>query len=226
MNTTAYIKPLKHAFEELSDANRALAMTRYMLNHFEFFGIMADDRRTCFKAFIQQSTQLTNEEDVIEVAIEMWNQPQREFHYCAIEFLIAYKKLFSASFISTIEKLIIENSWWDTVDTVNSKLIKPHFTKFPEQIHAYTEKWNESNNMWLQRSSIIFQNKWKEKTNTLVLEKYILRHAHSKEFFIRKAIGWALREYSAIDAKWVLTFVETHQLSGLSKREAIRNIKL
>jgi 3-methyladenine DNA glycosylase AlkD len=226
MNTRVYIESLQQAFKELADVNRAQAMSKYMLNHFEFFGIMSDDRRACFKAFMEQRTKLSNEQDVIEVAIEMWSQQQREFHYCAIEFLFAHKKLFSASFISTIEKLIIENSWWDTVDTINSKLIKPHFTKYPEQIILYTQRWNESNNMWLQRSSIIFQNKWKEKTNPALLEKYILTHTSSKEFFIRKAIGWALREYSAINPKWVLNFVETHQLSGLSKREAIRNIKL
>jgi 3-methyladenine DNA glycosylase AlkD len=226
MNTTEYILPLRQAFEALADAERAAVMSKYMLNHFPFYGIMTTDRRACFKSFMQESGKLKNETEVMEVALELWNQEQREFHYCAIEFLIAYKKIFSSSFIHMIEKLIMEHSWWDTVDTVNSKLIEPHFKKFPEQIVPYTQKWNESENMWLQRSSIIFQNKWKQKTNPALLEKYILKHTSSKEFFIRKAIGWALREYSAINPTWVLDFVEAHEMSGLSKREAIRNIKL
>jgi 3-methyladenine DNA glycosylase AlkD len=164
-------------------------------------------------------------QNVIEkLAKELFAMPQREFHYCAIELLIANKKNWTAELIDLFELMIVNNSWWDTVDYVSSHLVAPYFKKFNQEKNKITKRWNQSDNMWLQRVSIIFQNKYKKETNEKLLTDYIVRHTDSKEFFIRKAIGWALREYAYTNSDFVIEFVQTHDMSNLSKREALKNI--
>ena len=126
--------------------------------------------------------------------------------------------------INLMEYMIVKKSWWDTVDHAASDLTGPYFKLFPEQIIKITGRWNGSDNFWLQRSSIMFQKKYRKDTDTLLLSKYILLHTDSKEFFIQKAIGWALREYGKTDQAWVKRFVQQNKLSPLSKREALKSI--
>jgi 3-methyladenine DNA glycosylase AlkD len=108
------------------------------------------------------------------------------------------------SSIKLIEYCLQQKSWWDSVDGIASDWLGPYFKLFPEQIVPVTSQWNKSKNMWLQRSSIMFQKAYKKDTDTTLLSRYILNCAHSKEFFIQKAIGWALREYSKTDPEWVI----------------------
>jgi 3-methyladenine DNA glycosylase AlkD len=120
--------------------------------------------------------------------------------------------------------MVTHQSWWDSVDSLNSFVISKFFIMFPEEIESTTSKWNQSSNKWLQRMSLLFQLTYKKKTNTTLLTKYIEHCELDKEFFIQKAIGWALRAYAYTDAKWVIQFVKTHpQLSNLSKREALKH---
>jgi len=123
--------------------------------------------------------------------------------------------------------MITHQSWWDSVDSTNSFVISKFFLKFPEQIEITTSKWNNSSNKWLQRMSLLFQLTYKAKTNTALLTEYIENCQLEEDFFIRKAIGWALRAYAYTDAKWVIQFVKSHpQLSKLSKREALKHEKV
>ena len=123
-----------------------------------------------------------------------------------------------------MEWMITHNSWWDSVDSTNSNVISKFFLKYPEHIAAYTLKWNRSNNNWLKRMSILFQLTYKKNTNTVLLAAYIENAINEEDFFIRKAIGWALRAYAYTDPKWVIHFVKAHpNLSPLSKREALKH---
>jgi 3-methyladenine DNA glycosylase AlkD len=120
--------------------------------------------------------------------------------------------------------MITHNSWWDSVDSTNTHVIGKFFLTYPEFINEYTFKWNCSSNKWLQRMSILFQLMYKAQTNTTLLTEYIEYTQLEEDFFIRKAIGWALRSYANTDAKWVVKFVKSHpQLSNLSKREALKH---
>jgi len=123
-----------------------------------------------------------------------------------------------------MEYCIIHKSWWDSVDHIASECLTDYFKIFPEQIFPVTSTWNTSNNMWLQRSSIMFQKAFKQKTDTALLSQYIINRKDSKEFFIRKAIGWALREYSKTNPAWVKQFVKENKLHSLSEREALKNL--
>ena len=120
--------------------------------------------------------------------------------------------------------MITHNSWWDSVDSTNSFVISKYFLQFPEAIEPVTSKWNQSSNKWLQRMSLLFQLLYKDKTDTILLSKYIEYTQLEEDFFIRKAIGWALRAYAYTDPKWVKNFVKIHpQLSNLSKKEALKH---
>jgi len=220
---SAYIKPLIAEFEANANTIKAKKMEAYLLNKFSFYGVMTTERRLILKHFYLSSKKLSWQQ-AQEVSMLLWKQRNRELHYCAIEFIAFYKKETDENFIKVIEQFIVENSWWDSVDGTYSHLLRNYFTKFPEQVQAYTDKWNKSNNIWLQRMSIIFQLKSKDNTDTLILSKHIVHCANSKEFFVQKAIGWALREYAKTNPSWVKMFVTQNKLPALSKREAIKNL--
>ena len=101
----------------------------------------------------------------------------------------------------------------------------PYFTRFPQEISAYIPVWSRSGDLWLERTAILFQLKYRLDTNTQLLESCMVPHHGSKEFFHRKAIGWALREYSKYNPNWVEDYLNRHELSGLSRREAIKWIE-
>ena len=127
--------------------------------------------------------------------------------------------------IEFIEFMIVNKPWWDTVDWVASHHAGTYFKMFPHLIREKTGAWMNSENIWLQRSALLFQLKYKRHTDEKLLFDYILKLKDSKEFFIRKAIGWALREYSKTAPESVVHFVETTELSGLSRREALKWLK-
>jgi len=120
--------------------------------------------------------------------------------------------------------MITHKSWWDTVDLIATKLVGEYFRIFPDQRGRYVEKWIASNNIWLQRTSIIFQLNYKEELDKEFLAYVINSLTGSKEFFINKAIGWILRQYGRTNPGWVIDFANKTRLNSLSRREALRNI--
>jgi len=120
------------------------------------------------------------------------------------------------------EFMITHKSWWDTVDLVATKIAGTALSASPELIPAYADRWISSENIWLNRSALLFQLKFKKATGTNLLFSYILKCASMHEFFIRKAIGWALREYSKTTPDLVRTFVESQKLSPLSRKETLK----
>lgn len=145
-------------------------------------------------------------------------KPEREFQYLAIDYMDEVKKLFTPDDMKNIEKLLITKSWWDSVDAIN-KTVGYIAMKYPEVKEDVLLKWIESENIWLNRVSIIFQLKYKEKTDTEFLSKAILHNSQTEEFFINKAIGWALRQYSKTNREWVKNFIQQNPLQPLSVKE-------
>lgn len=217
-----YFLPLQELFELEADKNEALKARAYLLNQFEHYGIKTPVRRTLCKTYFKEN-QLTDINELTSITKACFQHPYREFHHAGIELYAFHKKLWNKQTVKTIEFGLLHQSWWDSVDTIASDWIHPYFKLYPEQIHPVTEKWNLSSNMWLQRSSIMFQKFRKKDTDTTLLSKYIRRCSGSKEFFIQKAIGWALREYGKINPEWVIGFVANNRLAPLSKREALKN---
>ncbi len=219
-----FIKSLETAFKEKSNLENAFAMAKYMRNHFSFFGIKTDDRRNIFKDIWKE-----NKEEIAanprEIALELYSKPQREFHYCAIEILIKQLKgNYKKEDLQLIEKLIIRNSWWDSIDTIAKNILGEYLLEYPLETGKVIGRFSNSENMWLNRSAILFQLGYKEKTNFEILKLECEKHKNSTEFFIQKAIGWALREYAKTNPEAVRSFVASTNLKNLSKKEALKNI--
>jgi 3-methyladenine DNA glycosylase AlkD len=220
-----------HSFHKLlidkltrsENSENAKAMKAYMRNQFDFLGIPTPERRTILKESIK-SDALKDPHLLQEIVIELWNMPQREYQYCAIEILLFYKKLWTRETIKVIEFCLTAKSWWDTVDPLAYDCAGTYFKFFPDKINSITYSWNSSANLWLQRSSLLFQKSYRKDTDLVILSTYILHVASSKEFFIQKAIGWVLREYAKTNAEWVIEFVNKNKLAPLSQREALKHL--
>ncbi len=218
-----YLTAIKKIYAANGDATNAKGAKAYLLNQFEFYGIKTPLRREICKAFYKANP-IKDHNELSTLIKACFAEPQRELHYFAIELLGHHKKMWSKKTLPLIEWMIIHKSWWDSVDSTNSNVIGKFFLTYPELIEEYTYKWNRSSNKWLQRMSILFQLMYKEKTNTTLLADYIEYCQSEEDFFIRKAIGWALRSYAKTNAKWVILFIKAHpQLSNLSKREALKH---
>jgi 3-methyladenine DNA glycosylase AlkD len=218
-----FVKAIQKYFQLHANPELAVGMKAYMLHQFEFLGIKAPLRDQLTNTYLK-SNSLENGEALELVVKELWTLPQREFQYFAIDVFKKHKSLWTANSIHLIEYCISEKSWWDSVDGIASEWLGTYFIQFPRLVPKIPNKWNKSDNMWLQRSSILFQKAYKVHTNQELLSKYILHCKDSQEFFIRKAIGWALREYSKTNPVWVSQFVAKNTLSNLSVREALKRI--
>lgn len=218
-----YIYPLAERYRAQANPAYANAMSWYMRYQFDYFGIRQPQRRVIDKQFVKEYG-LPSMKLLEEVVPELWQQTERDFQYFAIELAAACKYYTHEHSIQLIEALITQRSWWDTVDAISSVLVAPYFKQFPEKSHEITQKWIESDNIWLQRTAITFQRKYKQKTDRELLFALIRRRAASKEFFVQKGIGWALREYAYVYPDVVREFVESEPLAKLSKREALKRI--
>ena len=218
-----YLVPLKKEFEQNRDEALAVRMKQYMKGQYTYFGIPSPLRRDILREFLKVYG-LPKVDDINMITKDCWDQPEREFQYFIMEILGKMARRAEPDRIDLYEYISVNKSWWDTIDYIASNLVGVHFQKYPEQIKPQTEKWMDSENMWLQRISLLFQLKYKAKTDVELMSRYIERLLGSKEFFINKAIGWILREYSKTNAEWVLNYVNENKnlLSGLSYREALK----
>lgn len=220
----SFITDLEVAFHQNASEKEAIPMANYMKNHFTFFGIKSTPRR----AITKEISKLYKEEIALnfrKITWELFTKNEREYHYSAMEILIKeLKGKNQKSDILLIEKWITTNSWWDTVDLLAKYLLGNYLIQFPEETQQIINRFSASENMWLNRSAILFQLDYKTRTNTELLFQLCENHAHSKEFFIQKSIGWALREYAKTNPDAVTYFVAKTDLKPLSKREALKNL--
>jgi len=224
MATPVYLHYLEKSFAASANMAEAVKMKKYMKDRFEFYGVKSPERKELY-TLQKQNFGLIPSDQRTEIIKWCWNSPQREWQYFAMEFLNKQARKADRDCIDLYEFLIVNKSWWDTVDFIAANLVGTYFKKYPDQIPEITKKWMNSQNMWLQRTCVLYQLKYRDNTNTDLLESFIEPLANSKEFFIRKAIGWALREYSKTNPAYVVEFVENNQLSGLSQREALKWLK-
>ena len=216
---------LKQQLRDNAQPEKAVQMQAYMKMSQPFYGVAAPERKLLFKEAKQRFT-ISTQEEYEDTVIALWRGSHREEQYQALMVAEQFKAFRNVESVSLYEQLLHSATHWDTVDwiaiTLAGLLIKDN-----KQLEHHLLHWREDANFWLRRAAIIAHIKHKQKTNLPLLAETILMLAHEKEFFIRKAIGWALREYSKTDKSWVVTFVDTHQntLSGLSQREALKIIR-
>ncbi len=218
-----YTESLRALYMQHRNPETALGMEKYMKNKFKAFGIKRPQRDIINKEF-QALNGFPPQNQLYEVVKLLWEMPEREMQYYAMELLFRFRKKIKEEDINCYENIITSKSWWDTIDFIAANLVGYYFKNFPEQIPIITSKWMASGNIWLQRTCILFQLKYKKETAPALLFSFIEPLTSSKEFFIQKAIGWALREYAKTNAQAVIDFVNSTPLKPLSKREALRRI--
>lgn len=214
---------LEAKFKESADPERAFQMKKYMKDRYPFFGIQANPRRAICSEFLKEYG-LPEKEILFDVILQLWEKEEREFQHFGAELANRFKKNIKEIDLEIFRWMLVHKSWWDTVDFIASNLVGNYFRVFDQQAETVMNDWLESGNIWLQRTTLIFQLKYKKATDVKLLSLQINALKHSKEFFIRKAIGWSLREYSKTDPVWVSDFVSKTQLSPLSTREAMKRI--
>ena len=208
-----YEEMIQHKNEE-----QAQKMSKYMLNKFEYIGIKTPERRKIFKNFFSK---YKNEEKIDwEFVNKCWENKHREFQYVAADYLKNMKDKLTIDDIPKFKQLILKKSWWDTIDnldmTIGALALKD------SNVNKILLEWSLDENIWLKRIAIDHQLLRKEKTNTELLEKILKNNLGQTEFFINKAIGWALRDYSKISPEWVKNFIEENKenMAKLSIKEA------
>ena len=217
-----YIEQLEAAFIHHSNGEIAVQQKAYMRHQFNYFGLKSPVRKEIQKPFLRKE-KLPPKEELDSLVKKFWIKPQREFQYFAMELANKYKRQFTEEDILLFEWMVIHKSWWDSVDYIAAHLMGDYFNMFPAKRDAIVDTWLNSGNIWLQRSSLLFQLFYKNNLDTDFLVHVINPLLGSDEFFINKAIGWILRQYSKTNPRWVMDFVsKTPQLHPLSKREALK----
>ena len=218
------VDELRAELERVAVAAHAAPMAAYMQDKFTFLGVKTPARRVASRPLITASKRL-EPDDVIELAGRLRAQPEREFHYVASDLLKANDRRLRADHIDAMERFITTDSWWDTVDALASPTVGTLVLTHPE-LGDVMDDWIDSPDVWLARTAIIHQLRFGDRTDAVRLFAYADARAADTEFFIRKGIGWALRQYARVAPDEVRAFVDARRdrLSGLTVREATKHL--
>lgn len=209
---------IKDKFEQIEDENKAESMEKYMRNQFRFYGVPSPKRREVYKEFIkEEKMNKTIDWDFLD---KCYKDEHREFQYLVLDYLIALNTYLTYEDIPKITNYIKVKQWWDTIDFLNK--IIGNIGLRDSRVNSLLLKWSEDEDIWVRRLAINHQLGRKEKTNIALLEEIITNNFGSDEFFINKAIGWSLRDYSKVNPEWVRVFTNRYsdEMSNLSIREA------
>lgn len=218
-----FIKAIYPSLIDLGDHKRAIGAQAYMKDIAPFIGVATPERRALVKQ-IAKTLPMPTSVELGTTAQKLWKLDEREFHYVACDLIDIHWKVADKNFLADhVEDLIVSKSWWDTVDSLGSVAISPLTDKHGcEKLIA---QWNKSSNMWLNRAAIQHQRGRKYETDVKLVLQYCDDHSDSKEFFIVKAIGWALRDIAKVDPRAVREFLKSHpDLRRVAVREAERGL--
>ncbi|MFE3498042.1 DNA alkylation repair protein [Streptomyces sp. NPDC059175] len=206
-----------------ADAHRAQGSAAYMKGVAPFLGIRTSDRRALSRSVLDGTPQ-PEEADCTAVALRCWQLPEREYHYFAVDYLRRYVGRCTPGFLPVVRYLITTVPWWDTVDALAAHVVGP-LVAADEELVAAMDEWIGDEHLWTARTALLHQLRYKEATDAERLFRYCLRQSGHPDFFIRKAIGWSLREYAKTAPDAVRCFVgdARDRLSPLSVREALKN---
>src|SRR5262249_16703771 len=187
-------------------------------------GITAPEQRVLMRAVLAGLPRPT-EEDLHDIALACWARDEREYQYFAVRLLRGNVRACGAGFLETVRLLITTKPWWDTVDELAAHVVGPLVARYPTLVHTM-DAWCADVDVWLIRSAILHQTRYRDATDRERLFRYCAAQAGHRDFFVRKAIGWALREYAHTDPDSVRAFLARcgDQLSPLSVREASKHL--
>ena len=208
--------------EENRNELLAESMSKYMQDKFRFLGVRGATRTEIYKKYFPDARKTkTIDWDFVE---NCWNKEEREFQYVVVYYLKAMQKFLKREDISRLKYLIVTKSWWDTVDLL-AKVIGSLIIRIKGYDQIMLE-WSKDSNIWLRRVAILYQLSLKDKVDKQVLDRILENNLGDNEFFINKAVGWALRDYSKYNPEWVREFIKKNKdnMANLSIREASKYI--
>ncbi|WP_369167591.1 DNA alkylation repair protein [Streptomyces sp. R28] len=218
------LERLTAAYAAMADPERAATAQAYMKDVAPFLGIPTPERRALSRTVLA-GTPRPDETDCTAVALRCWQLPEREYHYFAVDYLRRHVGRCSSGFLAVARHLVTTVSWWDTVDALAAHVVGGLVAADPS-LTADMDAWIVDDDLWVARTALLHQLRYKERTDTRRLFAYCLRQSGHPDFFIRKAIGWCLREYAKTDPEAVRAFLvrERGRFAPLSVREALKNI--
>lgn len=224
MPTTA-IEYVQEALAARADSSKAAGMQAYMKTDMPFYGVQKAGRTEVLRRLVADYPPADRQE-YESLVLGLWALPHREEKYLALGVARAQQRFIVPASLPLYRRLITDGAWWDFVDEIATKLVRHLVTVYPREIWPEVDRWVDDDDMWLRRSAVLSQVGAKGDTDTERLFRFCLRLAHEKEFFIRKAIGWALRDHAWHDPEAVAAFIREHGkvLSPLSHREATKHI--
>lgn len=217
---------VQSALAAAADPEKAPRMQAYMKTDMPFYGVQKPGRVPILRHIVKEFSPASADE-YTKIVLALWQLPNREEKYLALGYAGRFKEYITPERIPLFRRLIVEGAWWDFVDEVATSLVRHLIIEFPSETWPQIDPWIDDGDMWIRRSVIICQVGAKEHTDADRLFAFCKRRMHEKEFFIRKAIGWSLREYAKTEPEAVAGFINENleSLSGLSYREGSKHIK-
>ena len=220
------IKYITNTLNDNKNSKDAIQMQRYLKTTMPFYGVKSPILNTIVND-VNNLHLISNQEEYNSVIMDIWNLSHREEKYISIKLARKWKKYITLEALTVYEKMIREGQWWDFIDPISQGLIGILLMNNRFKMNKILDKWIKDENLWIRRSAILAHLKHKKNTDYKKLFEYCLKCAHEKEFFIQKAIGWVLREFSKTEPEIVYAFIQDNErvLSNLSKREGMKYIK-
>jgi len=222
---TAIADTISTLLSEQADPEKSAKMAAYMKTTMPFYGVQAGQRTALMRPLWPQ-IQVASHLDYETLILTLWKRPHREEKYIAIRIARRFRNFIDFQSLPLYERLIREGAWWDFVDDIASNLVGGALAKNPDATWPVLDAWINDDNMWIRRTAILAQLRRKEKTDEETLFRYCLTCADEKDFFIRKAIGWTLRQYADTNPAAVREFLNHHgqHFSPLTIREASKRL--
>jgi len=225
MDTQALIEVVRSELAAAANPAKAGPMAAYMKTDMPFYGVQKAGR-TPIMGRLKREFFPQDRDEYDEAVLALWHLPHREEKYLAIGYARSFDGFIGTASMPLYEQIITEGAWWDFVDEAAGQLVGRVLFKERVLTEPGIRSWISADDMWLRRTAIICQLKHKTDTDTVLLDAACTANLTDTEFFIRKAIGWSLREYAKTNPDWVKSYVEQHRtdLSGLSYREATKHL--
>jgi 3-methyladenine DNA glycosylase AlkD len=228
LTSPQFVRAVRQTLTPLADASQAVKMSAYLLDQFEFLGLQAPVRRQAVKAIGKVQWQSTR--DLLSAADLLWQEPQREYRYTAVDLLRQHSAVLTVNDLPALQALMLRDPWWETVDGLSAVIAEVLHAAVAQKPKAakVMDAWLKHPSHWVRRSAMLHQLGWRLDTDTTRLFGYAQQLTGEKEFFIRKAVGWALRDYARWNPQAVTDFLLQHRtdLSALTLREAAKHLRL
>ena len=224
-STQEAVEFVRSALAAVADPAKAGPMAAYLKTDQPFYGVQKPDRTPIVRELVRRYPP-ADRPGYEEMVRALWSQPHREEQYVALGYARSFADHITAPSVPLYRDLIVEGAWWDLVDEVAPRLVGGALDVDRDLVLPTVRSWIDAEDRWLRRSAIVVQLRYKDRTDTELLSDACTANLADPDFFIRKAVGWALRQYARTDPTWVRTYVAEHedQLSPLSRREAMKHL--